>query len=111
MCEPRAPAPARAAIDRIARCATARGSGLVRGKFGNHRKVEAFFMANTNRPGNGGGSAGNGGGGPGPGNPTGGLGGGTVGGGNSPNVPPGTGSGGGGGGGGFRGRRVTTCSF
>src|SRR5690242_7247380 len=68
-------------------------------------------MANTNRPGNGGGTSGNGGGGTGPGNPTGGFGGAGGGGGSvPPNVPPGTGSGGGGGGG-FRGRRVTTCSF
>src|SRR6476620_12035502 len=66
-------------------------------------------MANTNRPGNGGGTSGNGGGGTGAGNPTGGFGG-SSGASQPPNVPPGTGSGGGGGGG-FRGRRVTTCSF
>jgi ATP-dependent Clp protease ATP-binding subunit ClpX len=62
-------------------------------------------MANTNRPGNGGGTSGNGGGlgGP-PGNPP--LGGG--GGGGGANLPP---TGTGGGAGGFRGRRVTTCSF
>src|SRR6476620_8803168 len=66
-------------------------------------------MANTNRPGNGGGTSGNGGGGTGAGNPTGGFGG-SSGASQPPNVPPGTGSGRGGGGG-FRGRRVTTCSF
>jgi ATP-dependent Clp protease ATP-binding subunit ClpX len=62
-------------------------------------------MANTNRPGNGGGTGPGGGGGSG----VGGGGGGTVGGGGGlpptgggSNVPPG---------GGFRGRRITTCSF
>src|ERR1700760_4518787 len=57
------------------------------------RCQEGSSMANSNRPGNGGG----------PGKPTGNPGN-ASGGGNPP-------AGGGGGGGGFRGRRVTTCSF
>src|SRR5687767_4198108 len=86
-------------------CVSVRRAAHAMREFAKNGKASFFKMANNNRTGNGGTGSGNGGGG-GSQPPTGGSAG------NSGANPPTGGSGsGGGGGGGFRGRRITTCSF